>query len=74
MHGKRATKATQGVPKTIFYRFCMDLDPFFVILDTSRCFFKDFVKVSVSSFALFSQVAKNGQEPAKNQAKKLLKT
>jgi len=75
LHGKRATNATQGVPKMIFYGFCMDLALFFVILDTSTCFFKDCVKVSVSFFALFSQVAKNGQEPAKNQAhNELLKT
>ena len=53
----------------------MDLASFSVILDTSRSFFNDFVKVSVSMFALISQVAKNGQEPAKNQAhSELLKT
>jgi hypothetical protein len=47
----------------------------FRILDTSRSFFNDSVKVSVSIFALISQVAKNGQEPAKNHANnELLKT
>ena len=57
----------RGRPKRSWTPFWQILAQLFMILAPSRLHFYDFRSILASIFALTLQVAKNGQEPARNQ-------